>query len=499
MEEDSFGLNQIIMVAGIAILTFNGFLSPLLGASLVLWYITILFLDRKGYLDEWNCSRVLGIILMIRTSKGKKVAEYMARPRRLWRIYGEFSIWLCFAVMLFLSLGIVASALSTAMEPAQQQVLPATDILFIPGVTSFVPIFWPILALIVAVVVHEYGHGLMARAHGMRIRSFGVLVAGIIPVGAFYEPDQEEMRIAPQRDRLRMFAAGPSVNIVMTYLVVILLAFVSTGLTAKQDGVYAVGIVQGSGADEAGLLPYELISEIDGVSIRSGEDLTNALAQYSSGELIAMQVSSNPIHGEVVTREVEVVLTDKKDYYYQLCDGDAQCESNVDAAGIEEGDAFLGVSGIKSADSAASAYALPFSEGLTFGERLIATAISPLVFSGVPIQNQGQTMVLEERAFLEVGDGILPMLLGVDVMFGLFDFLFWIMWISFLLGVANLIPLVPFDGGHMVRNAGHIMAKSLFPRTNPLKIERLADQISGYSSLFVLALVLVPILLPRFF
>ena len=91
------------------------------------------------------------------------------------------------------------------------------------------------------------------------------------------------------------------------------------------------------------------------------------------------------------------------------------------------------------------------------------------------------------------------MLLGADVMFGLFDFLFWVMWISFLLGVANLIPLIPFDGGHMVRNAGHIMAKSLFPRMNPLKIERLADQISGYSSLLVLALVLVPILLPRFF
>ena len=105
MEEGSSGLNQIIVVAGIAILTFNGFLSPLLGTSLIVWYITILFLDREGYLDEWNCSRVLGIILMIRTSKGKKVAEYIARPRRLWRIFGEFSIWLCFAVMLFLSLG----------------------------------------------------------------------------------------------------------------------------------------------------------------------------------------------------------------------------------------------------------------------------------------------------------------------------------------------------------------------------------------------------------
>ena len=47
-------------------------------------------------------------------------------------------------------------------------------------------------------------------------------------------------------------------------------------------------------------------------------------------------------------------------------------------------------------------------------------------------------MVLEERAFLGAGTGILPSLLGIDVILGLFDFLFWIMWISFLLGVANL-------------------------------------------------------------
>ena len=43
------------------------------------------------------------------------------------------------------------------------------------------------------------------------------------------------------------------------------------------------------------------------------------------------------------------------------------------------------------------------------------------------------------------------------------------------------------------------LQKIVLPKSNPLKIERIADQISGYSSLFVLALVLIPILLPRFF
>ena len=156
MDDSSLGLNQILMIAGLVLLTVNGLLSLPLGGFLILWYISILFLDRNGYLERWDCSRVLGIILMIRTNKGKETADFIARPRRFWRIFGEASIWLCFAVMLFLIFGIAASAISTAVEPAQQEVLPATDILFIPGVTSFVPIFWPILALIVAVVVHEY-------------------------------------------------------------------------------------------------------------------------------------------------------------------------------------------------------------------------------------------------------------------------------------------------------------------------------------------------------
>ena len=98
----------------------------------------------------------------------------------------------------------------------------------------------------------------------------------------------------------------------------------------------------------------------------TGDDLTGILNQHDSGDLITMLVSSNPIHGDVVFREVDVTLTDKKSYYYQLCDGDSQCESNVDGAGIEEGDAFLGVSGIRSADSAARVYGLPISEDLSF-------------------------------------------------------------------------------------------------------------------------------------
>ena len=68
MDDGSLGLNQILMIAGLVLLTVNGLLSLPLGGFLILWYISILFLDRNGYLERWDCSRVLGIILMIRTN-----------------------------------------------------------------------------------------------------------------------------------------------------------------------------------------------------------------------------------------------------------------------------------------------------------------------------------------------------------------------------------------------------------------------------------------------
>ena len=116
----------------------------------------------------------------------------LAKPRKFWRACGEFSIWLCFIVMFGVILLIITAALATAAAPAQQEVLPASDLLLIPGVTSFVPFWWPIIALIFALVIHEYSHGIQARAHGMQVRSFGLLLAGLLPVGAFAEPSMRK-------------------------------------------------------------------------------------------------------------------------------------------------------------------------------------------------------------------------------------------------------------------------------------------------------------------
>ena len=83
----------------------------------------------------------------------------------------------------------------------------ASELVAIPGINPMIPLWWGVIGFIVALVIHEFGHGLLARGHGMRIRSFGLLQLGPLPLGAFAEPEGEELFKAPRRERQRMFAA----------------------------------------------------------------------------------------------------------------------------------------------------------------------------------------------------------------------------------------------------------------------------------------------------
>jgi membrane-associated protease RseP (regulator of RpoE activity) len=458
------------------------------------------YAESTGVLDRFDATRALGVILMIRTRRGMRLLEFISKPKRFWRGFGEVSIWLCFVVMFMVVLLLILSAISVAVNPPDDP-LPASDLLLIPGVTSFVPFWWPALALILAIVIHEYSHGIQARAHGMRLRSFGVLQLGPLPIGAFAEPEESEMERAPRRDRLRLFAAGPSINIFATYVVLILLSSVASGMVAENDGVHARGIVVGGGAEEAGLLPFETITHIDGNQIGEYSDFSREMGEIVAGDEAVLTVLSRYNTGDSWTeRTIAVTMGDRYQYYLDECDGAQECIEDTKVLlnlwGIEPGDAFLGVSGLMSSTGGVDAYAnIVEGEYSAYGTALV-TAIRPLLMLNVPIANEGQTMILEEREMLMAGDGPIVSILGTDGMLMLFDFLFWLVWINFLLGFANLIPMIPFDGGHLVRDGIHSFLRRVSKKTHPLRIEILSNRISNISSIFILLVLLIPVIIP---
>ncbi len=465
-----------------------------------LWYSGLVYAESTGVLDRFDATRALGVILMIRTRRGMRLLESISKPKRFWRGFGEISIWLCFFVMFMVVLLLLLSSISVVFNPPDDP-LPASDLLLIPGVTSFVPFWWPALALIFAIIIHEYSHGIQARAHGMRLRSFGVLQLGPLPIGAFAEPEESEMGRAPRRDRLRLFAAGPSINIFATYAVLILLSSVASGMVAENDGVYAKGIVVGGGAEEAGLLPFETITHIDGNQIGEYSDFSREMGEITAGDDAVLTVlSRSNVSDPWSERTIAVTMGDRYQYYIDECDGAPKCiedtEVLLDLWGIERGDAFLGVSGLMSSTGGLDAYAdIVEGEYSAYGTALV-TAIRPLLMLNVPIANEGQTMSLEERGMLIAGDGAIASILGTDGMLMLFDFLFWLVWINFLLGFANLIPMIPFDGGHLVRDGVHSFLRRVSKNTHPMRIEILSNRISSLSSIFILLVLLIPVIIP---
>ena len=64
---------------------------------------------------------------------------------------------------------------------------PGGDIL-LPGVN--LPFFEGIAALIVVLAVHEVCHAVLARIAKIQVLSSGIVLFGIIPIGAFVEPDE---------------------------------------------------------------------------------------------------------------------------------------------------------------------------------------------------------------------------------------------------------------------------------------------------------------------
>ncbi len=501
--ERGLNLNQILFLGLLGWAGIRGWAPLWVIIVIACWYFSLVYLEFNGTLDKWNATRVLGIILMLRTGRGKVALEQFSRPRKFWRIYGEISIWLCFIVMFGVILMIVAAAFATALAPAEQEVLPASDLLLIPGVTSFVPFWWPIIALIFALVIHEYSHGIQARAHGMQVRSFGLLMAGPLPVGAFAEPEHEEMSRAPRRERMRLFAAGPSINLIATFIVLVLLSATANGFVAKTPGVHATGIISDTGAQDAGLMAYETITHIEDSRVTDSDEFTELMKKYSSGEVANFTVISSQ-ENDAETRVIEITFTDRWQYHMDQCQQTSGCDMEetrvlMETLEIERGDAFVGVSNLRSNTAAAEGWAFLANDELTLPTKGVLLLVAPLIMLGVPIQNDGHTMPLEERAMLTAGDGIIASNLGTEGMLAAFDFLFWLAWINFLLGFANLIPMVPFDGGHIFRDAAHSSMRFIMRGGDPLNIENAANRLSSMSSLIVLFIVIIPIIIPRLF
>ncbi len=249
-------------------------------AGVLAYTVGALALQSRGHLPD--AVRVQGPLTTLHTTRGRAFLDWLSRPKRVWRAWSNIGVGITLVVMagLFAQLA-SAAALTLVRRPEPTSANRPENYLIIPGVNDFLPLSVApeiVFGLLVALVVHEGGHGLLCRVEGIDIDSLGLVFLTIVPVGAFVEPDEESQRAVGRGGRTRMFAAGVTNNFAITILAFGLLFGPVIGAVGLAPGLAVDGTYEGSPAAAAGIGSGDRITELGGQPVNNESELENALA-----------------------------------------------------------------------------------------------------------------------------------------------------------------------------------------------------------------------------
>jgi regulator of sigma E protease len=194
--------------------------------------------------------------------------------------------------------------------------------LAVPGLAAAGKVVVFLIMLSVLVVLHELGHFVVARLNRVRVNDFALGMGptllkwtsprsgtnyrlNLLPIGGYCamqgedgktneaeqqrrfraeaaNPDDANFQAKPPQRRLAIVAAGPAAN----FLVAFALLFVVAIGFGTQVATPTVGVLQpGMPAQRVGLRPGDTIVSVDGVPVRSGEQLVETIHGSAGKEL----------------------------------------------------------------------------------------------------------------------------------------------------------------------------------------------------------------------
>ncbi|AGB38153.1 site-2 protease family protein [Natronococcus occultus] len=274
--------------------------------GLLAYWFLILSLRNAGLLPSYVGTQ--GPITTFHTTRGRAFLDWLSGPKRFWRAWANAGIGIAVVVMvaMFGFLLFAAIAALSAPQPTSSVQQPR-NVLIIPGVNDFLPLSATpgiVFGLLVGLVVHEGGHGLLCRVEDIDIESMGVAMLAILPIGAFVQPDQESSQDADRGAQTRMFAAGVTNNFAITIVAFALLFGPIVGSIAVAPGAAVGGVAPGSPAADAGLEPNDRITALEGEEIEDNAHFLELLEDVD-GESVTLERNDE----ETVTVQRSLVVT----------------------------------------------------------------------------------------------------------------------------------------------------------------------------------------------
>jgi membrane-associated protease RseP (regulator of RpoE activity) len=218
---------------------------------------------------------------------------------RFWKVIMNIGIPVAvfFMVLIFYLLiqsldSTITTMLTTPTKTVQSGVgivIPGVDV---PGSPITPPLGYGLVALVTVLVVHEFAHGILARAEGIKIKSIGVLLLAILP-GAFVEPDEKEVKKASRLTKLRIYAAGSIFNIGfagIAFALALLLSAFFIGPSFDSNGLEIVKVMPDTPADGV-FKQGMIITNINGHDIKNKTTFSDLLNKTKPGDILTIKTN----------------------------------------------------------------------------------------------------------------------------------------------------------------------------------------------------------------
>jgi membrane-associated protease RseP (regulator of RpoE activity) len=135
-------------------------------------------------------------------------------------LLGGLFLFILFGILLYGAI-ILADIYNAIFLGTEVSATPGGTFL-IPGIN--LPLFEGIIALVVVLLVHEGAHAVLARIGKVPILSSGIALFGIIPVGAFVEPDEKKLAKLDEVKQTRVLVAGSTSNLITSCIFFVIFA-----------------------------------------------------------------------------------------------------------------------------------------------------------------------------------------------------------------------------------------------------------------------------------
>lgn len=322
---------------------------------------------------------------------------------------------------------------------------------------AFVNIWWFVfvIGILISVVLHELGHFLTARATGMKATQFfigfgprlwsmrrGETEYGVraLPLGAFVrivgmstldevEPGDEDRayRVKSYPRRLLVITAGSLMHLVIA-LGLLFVVYSVAGETVVSDGARVTAIEPSGPAAVSELQPEDVVVSVNGSAVTDPTGLGELIRQQSPGETSVLGIERQ---GESL--EVSVGLG-----------------ANTDESSPLFGRAYIGVSSSTVFDTVDHSPVSAAVRSVTSVPSIAWDSVQGIVRVVNPVNVlshlSGQNTDITTRPTTLVGvTGVSD---DVGESEGFVGILFLLAVLNIFVGVFNMFPLLPLDGGH---------------------------------------------------